>query len=1694
MERGFGWFKGRNLDTDCVGIFPCSFVKVLPADFKEDDAVPNAADPVVLKCSQALVEWGELMNGWLRESNFAKAKRILRFIQTLIKARATVLNAKVGADGRRAAKRDIRLAMSRCITELGLSFTVKGAAGVYADELNTSTMELYQLYREIDTQYKPGADAAAAAAAAALAVNAASNVTVGEKKTLVQVFLKFNAFICKVDEENDSAVELLFSLYSVQKKKDITESYVVRLTNKLMVTNLEKIDLQKTIFANVDVSDTLLVCRVVRVGKLAGRQKAAARYRIPFGLATVPISSVLQEKESRFENQLPIYLVQTKSIQIMLENPKGHTPAGGGVALEIKVYDTPDLQSLKEEVKDFDLIAFTNMLEMDSSNLKPGTVRNDFYLTLERAEVQQEGKKTAKNVEISMTVRMPSGDIVPACLSNGSGEELQDEYRTTVFYHDNNPTWTELVKVNMESALFAQCHILLEARHCTTKDEKNGKLFSIGWMPLIGENGTIVDNSTKMISLFKPNIKPKDPCYYLKPETAALKYSREFVWVTPQLASTKLIQNPCLHKLLNWHKHERDLPELLKQLTFVDRLELVKAIRDLFPALFAMMEGRSDLRLPIFDALSYLLSLLVSGRFDAFAAIVDEYFDQHFVNPNSYHHILSSLSAYFKRLASQEKGISLNGIKGLQYWFKILAKSKSAETGVHPDPLQITRELEALLGQIFGMFKSKERVDLGAQVMALKALDDLFFSSIGPFFPDERLAAVLLNFLSVVEYGHANVNAEKLEVVKGLLAGSLFRTRPKLRKLCLPAVIAEVNTHLSRNPDEYARCVDILALLFSMIQTMMREDTSPTKKMPYATECTFFIPHLVTAVENGRSDSALVAFLTLFSVLPREVLLEWVASLAPQGSSKVKEHLHGLLRALIVALHSSLPRNWFALNTFQSRTIVKTVQTLRSALVARLQSFPREIPMWTTYFELLFALVLLPQLQLENLPESKRQLLLRRYGDLRVEAAMVLRKSWNELRILQAMFVPKFVANFLSLIMCKQSDIRDIGVDMYWGVLQREIKDTGGFRVVWSATIDNLDRLSSQDDAAPIDYGEFEQFLLSAIKERLDVAEGDENVAAVNDAFVTELAKLLGLIREIKSMPAGPEYEDERILATMQLMAYLRGTDRKATYIRYVQHLSDMLSESGSFLESGITLILYGQSLKFSSDVVEAAGSYPEEPEYARKERVYLQAISLFASGKQWERAIPLMRELEQRYETSLYQYDKLAAMLQKEGSFFSLIAGTQRFFANYFRVAFYGKGFKETVRSKQFIYKGLELESLTDFTARLQLVYRKADILKTTSISAEVENGEGQYLLVTAVTPSSADECGGYKRTFDAAMPPFVQKYHEANDINYFVYSKPFKGECVGSGEVLDNPQIKEFAGLWVKKFFMVTAVPFPSYRKRQPVVEMREVDISPIQNAVSDIEAKNVSLIALTAQAARDPGQLGPLSLLLNGIIDAAVNGGTRIYTQLFLSPLYATNRPQDAELCSRLRLMLVEQVEKAAEGLVVHRMSCPEQLLGLQSKMEEFFEALENQMVPFGYMLPVRKKHSGTRVSGGAGGPGGMGEDDAAPLASQPTASGGPGPQGSQSATTLPRAASPRPAVSPRSATVMAPVRTSAGTMGGGGKPPPADKTVQPLQPPAESTIKKQKSAGNLTQNAAATPSPAPAPELPKKKSFGFIERHK
>lgn len=63
-----------------------------------------------------------------------------------------------------------------------------------------------------------------------------------------------------------------------------------------------------------------------------------------------------------------------------------------------------------------------------------------------------------------------------------------------------------------------------------------------------------------------------------------------------------------------------------------------------------------------------------------------------------------------------------------------------------------------------------------------------------------------------------------------------------------------------------------------------------------------------------------------------------------------------------------------------------------------------------------------------------------------------------------------------------------------------------------------------------------------------------------------------------------------------------------------------------------------------------------------------------------WERACALIKELREEYQFSTYEYDKLGDLLELQATLLKKILTETRFFAEYYRVAFYGKGFDKNV------------------------------------------------------------------------------------------------------------------------------------------------------------------------------------------------------------------------------------------------------------------------------------------------------------------------------------------------------------------------------------------------------------------------------
>ncbi len=78
----------------------------------------------------------------------------------------------------------------------------------------------------------------------------------------------------------------------------------------------------------------------------------------------------------------------------------------------------------------------------------------------------------------------------------------------------------------------------------------------------------------------------------------------------------------------------------------------------------------------------------------------------------------------------------------------------------------------------------------------------------------------------------------------------------------------------------------------------------------------------------------------------------------------------------------------------------------------------------------------------------------------------------------------------------------------------------------------------------------------------------------------------------------------------------------------------------------------------------------------------------------------------------------------------FRKITSTERFFSTYFRVGYYGKGFDSSIAGKEYVYRGFELERISDFNARVMTKFPNAQLLPYTEPPPpEIINGDGQYI-----------------------------------------------------------------------------------------------------------------------------------------------------------------------------------------------------------------------------------------------------------------------------------------------------------------------------------------------------------------------------
>uniref|UniRef100_A0A8K9UKF0 Dedicator of cytokinesis 3 n=1 Tax=Oncorhynchus mykiss TaxID=8022 RepID=A0A8K9UKF0_ONCMY len=619
--------------------------------------------------------------------------------------------------------------------------------------------------------------------------------------------------------------------------------------------------------------------------------------------------------------------------------------------------------------------------------IMPGDIRNDLYLTLERGDFERGGKSVQKNIEVSVYVLYADGEILKDCISLGSGEPHISEHRSFVLYHNNSPRWSEVVKLPIPIDRFRGSHLRFEFRHCSTKDKAEKKLFGFAFTPLMREDGTTLSDESHELYVYKcdENATFSNHALYLGlpcckedfigcpnvPSSLIFQRStKETLWISTQLSSTKLTQNVDLLALLKWKAHPDRVMDILGRLRHVSGEEIVKFLQDILDTLFSILDDNTDKYGPlVFQSLVFIINLLRDSKYYHFRPVMDTYIQKHFAGALAYKELIRCLKWYMDRSAEVVKQDHIQeAMRALEYLLKFIIQSRilysRATCGMEEEQFRASiQELFQSIRFVLSLDSRSSETLIFTQAALLNSFPAIFDELLQMFTVQEVAEFVrgtLGSMPSTVHIGQS-MDVVKLQSIARTVDSRLF-SFPESRRILLPVVLHHIHLHL-RQQKELLICSGILSSIFSIIKTSSLDT-------PVQEDIEMMVESLLD-----------VLLQTLLAIMSKSQSQEAVrGQRCPQCTGEYVSCLLSLLRQMSEIHFQHL------LDNFQSKEelkefLLKIFCVFRNLM--KLSVFPRDwnvmrlltskYVVWNSYFSLAVLYINQPSLQLENTTPAKRK-------------------------------------------------------------------------------------------------------------------------------------------------------------------------------------------------------------------------------------------------------------------------------------------------------------------------------------------------------------------------------------------------------------------------------------------------------------------------------------------------------------------------------------------------------------------------------------------------------------------------------------------------------------------------------------------------------------------------------------------------
>ncbi|XP_031549558.1 dedicator of cytokinesis protein 1-like [Actinia tenebrosa] len=1552
-EENGGWYRGFSLrNKDALGIFPISYVKIKENKI-ENERDKEEENSIVEEVTSVLREWGYMWQGIYLKREDQLFTTVRELMMDLMEWRRQILSETLPGDQLKQLKQKVTSTVDYGNRIIGLDLVVRDDDGNVIDPDSTGVIELYR--RHLSTSEKitqsvglPG-----------------NEETKRRRETSISstysVYVNIKNVVCNI---NDDA-QVFISLYDGVEGRFISEQYLVEWDKAGMPKDIDKLYNLTVLFTDLGIKDLkrdkmYLVCKIVRCGRMDLKEQDSKRLshniRRTFGIAVLYISDFLAgnvQYEDEKEHFLHLIPMPDQSfdafVKKIISSPMPDVRGSGqGIWVSIKLLEG-DAQQIQEEhpllMNRHTAIARKQGF---AEVIMPGEYRNDLYITIFNGEFERGHKSANKNIEVTMNVLSDDGNILENVISYGAGEQLISEYRSVIFYHNAKPEWNEPVKVVVPIEQFYTSHLRFTFKHRSSIEDKDKsqKIFAFAFLRLMNRDGTTLSDGCHELMVYKCDLKKVESSTYLKLASLKLEqtlmtppakgmagsvaYATDKFSIKCLLCSTKLTQNLDLLGLLKWRVMPGKLKDILVTVMKVSGEEIVKFLTDTFDALFAILtENAKKYDKLVFDALVFTINLLADKKYHHFRPVLDAYIETRFGAIKVYGTLINVLKEYIE-CAGKKQGSDRNkldqvlkAMKGMEYIFKFIVHSRllyeRAVSGKGKNEFQ--DDMRSLFQALVQLMENTKNETLLIQGAALKYFP-ASFADLLRVFDAKELGYYAREFIEKIP--EKRLTSQKMDCIQNMIKSPLFENEDS-RCVILPMVVSQLSKEMEKS-EEIKICIDILS---NILVTLMRRDVGLTHE-----DVLFLVTSLLRVVVKvvirhqpvvGNYVACLTAMLQL---MDEEHYRKYV------NNFMSKEELRDFLVELFLLFgefvsNNVYPRDWMVMTMVQNGVILNAIQHFSEALLTMfLRGDDFEVQLWNNFFHLSVAFITQESLQLENFSSAKKDKILEKYSDMRMIIGLKINSMWHHLGAHKTKFIPGLVGPFLEMTLLPQKDLRKATIPIFFDMIEVEYRTSGGFVNVETEMFRKLDVLV-EGGKGDEEYKELFQKTLG------DLFVSHPQLSSQGQLFVEGVTKLMERLLDYRTVVQGDDNIDNRMSCTVNVLNFYKNIRREEMFIRYVYKLCDLHLSVDNFTEAAYTLRLHADLLEWSDEqVFSGQGKYIAETQRQLKELLYKDIILYFDKGKSWEEAISMCKELAKQYEEQTFEYIKLSELLKQQAKFYDNIITQVRGEPEYFRVAFYGKGFPTFLKDKVFVYRGKEYQRLSDFGVKLQSQYPSAENLKYLSAPKDdVRNSNGQFLQINKVDPVPVAR----RKFIGKNVMEQITKFYDVNHVNTFQYSRKFHQ---GQKEK-DN----EFKTMWLERTVLYTSYKFPGILCWFEVTNSDMELISPIQYALETMISVNKELRSVIGQQKADVKlNINPLSMKLQGIVEAAVQGGTANYEKAFLIPQYLQQNPDHQGYVEQLKELLVEQIDILEEGIQLHSTRVSDNLRPLHDLIEKKYKDLK------------------------------------------------------------------------------------------------------------------------------------------------------